>query len=53
MESTIKINSEKEYHINNNNITDYSLNDSFNNILEKWTINLRKNKSLFILLLNN
>ena len=54
MESTIKINCEKENKINNNNnITDYSLNDSFNNILEKWEFKLRKNKSLYILLQNN
>ena len=50
MESTIKINCENN---NNNNITDYSLNDSFNNILEKWEFKLRKNKSLYILLQNN
>ena len=53
MESTIKINSEKEYHINNNNITDYSLNDSFNNILEKWYINLKKTKSFYMFIQNN
>ena len=53
MEPTIKINCEKENQINNNNITDYSLNDSFNNILEKWEFKLRKNKSLYILLQNN
>ena len=53
MESTNKINIEKENNIYYNNITDYSLNDSFNNILEKWYINLKKTKSFYMFIQNN
>lgn len=51
MESIPKINIENN--INNNTLIDYTLNDSFDKIIDKWINNLKKRKSKYVVEQNN